>query len=99
VRSLWQLSQESNDPENHDWNATPSPSHPYNGGNENDDHDYYHDRSNSHMNMTTQDKRWQDNDPDNLDDSSSTDGTYRPSCSSRDEISDSYPSSKTEDRD
>ena len=28
------------------------------------------------MNTTTQDKRWQDSDPDDLDDSSSMDGTY-----------------------
>ena len=43
------------------------------------------------MNMTTQNTRWQGNDPDNPDDSSSSDGTHRPSCSSQDEISDSYP--------
>ena len=48
------------------------------------------------MNMTTQYKRWQDNNPDNPDDSSSMDGTYRPSSLSWD---DSYPSSRTEDRD
>ena len=89
----------SNDSENHDWNATPGSSHPYNGRHNNDDHDYDHDHSDSCNNMTPQDKQWQDNDPDNLDDSSSADGTYRPSCLSRDEISDSYPSSKTEDRD
>ena len=38
----------SNDSANHRRNATPGPSHPYNGGHEYDDHDYYHDRSNSH---------------------------------------------------
>ena len=65
----------SNDSENHDWNATPGPSHPYNGR-----HDNGH--SNSRTNMTPQYKQWQDNDPDNPDDSSSTDGTYRPSRSS-----------------
>ena len=89
----------SNDSENHDQNATPGPSHPYNGRHDNDDHDYDHDHSNSCTNTTPQYKRQQDNDPDNLNDSSSTDGTCRPSRSSQDEISNSYPSSKTEDRD
>ena len=82
----------SNDSENHDRNAIPGPSHPNNGRHDND-------RSNSCTNMTPQYKQRQDNDPDDLDDSLSTDGTYRPSRSSRDETSDSYPSSKTEDRD
>ena len=49
--------------------------------------------------MTTQDIKWQGNDPDNLDDSSSLDGTYRPSHLSQDEVSNSYPSSRTKDRD
>ena len=89
----------SNDSENHDWNATPGPSHPYNGRHDNDDHDYDHDHSNSHTITTPVYKRRQDKDPNDPDDSSSTDGTYRPSRSSRDETPDSYPSSKTEDRD
>ena len=89
----------SNYSENHDQNATPGPSHPYNRRHNNNDHDYDHDHSNSRTNMTPQYKQRQDNDPDNLNDSSSTDGTYRPSHLSWDEISDSYPSSKTEDRD
>jgi hypothetical protein len=89
----------SNDSENHDWNATPGPSHPYNRRHEHDNHDYDHDRSNSCTNMTTQDIKWQGNDPDNLDDSSSLDGTYRPSHLSQDEVSNSYPSSRTKDRD
>ena len=89
----------SNDSENHDRNATPGPSRPYNGRHDNDDHDYDHDRSNSRTNTTPLHKRRQDKDPDDPDDSSSTDGTYRPSRSSRDETSNSYPSSKTEDRD
>jgi hypothetical protein len=89
----------SNDSENHDRNATPGPSRPYNGRHGNDNHDYDHDHSNSCTNMTPQYKRRQDNDPDDPDDSSSTDGTYSPSRSSRDETSDSYPSSKTENRD
>ena len=38
----------SNDSENHDRNATPGPSRPYNGRYDNDNHDYDHDRSNSH---------------------------------------------------
>jgi hypothetical protein len=89
----------SNDSENHDQNATPGPNRPNNGRHGNDDHDYNHDHRNSHTNMTPQYKQWQDNDPDDLDDSSSTDGTHRPSRSSQDETSDLYPSSKTEDRD
>ena len=72
----------SNDLENHDQNATPGPSHPYNGRHDNNDHDYNHDCSNSDTNMTPRYKRPHDNDPDNPDDSSSTDGTYRPSHSS-----------------
>ena len=55
---------------------TGMPSCPYNGRHENDSHEYYHDHSNSCTNTTTQDKRWQDSDPDDLDDSSSMDGTY-----------------------
>ena len=89
----------SNNSENHDRNATPGPSRPYNRRHDNDDHDYNHDRSHSRTIMTSQYKWRQDNDPDDPDNSSSTDGTYRPSCSSRDETSNSYPSSKTEDRD
>ena len=89
----------SNYSENHDRNATPGPSHPYNRKHDNHNHDYDHDRSNSRTNTTPLHKRRQDNDPDDPDDSSSTDGTYRPSRSSRDETSDLYPSSKTEDRD
>ena len=42
----------SNNSENHDWNATPGPSHLSNGRHGNDDHDYNHDRSNSCTNMT-----------------------------------------------
>ena len=98
-RAAYGSHPKSNDSENHDWNATPGLSHPYNGRHDNDDHDNDHDCSNSCTNMTLQYKWWQDNYPDDLDDSSSTDGTYRPSHLSQDEISDSYPSSKTEDKD
>ena len=72
----------SNDSENHDRNATLGPSCPYNGRHDNDNHDYDHDCSNSRTNTTPQYKQRQDNHPDDLDDSSSTDGPYRPSRSS-----------------
>ena len=66
----------SSDSGNHDQNATPGPSHPYNGRHGNDDHDHDHDHSNSCMNTTMHDMRQQGNDPDNPDDSSSSDGNY-----------------------
>ena len=47
----------SNDSENHDRNVTPGTSCPYNGRHDNDNHDYNHDRSNSHTNMTPLHKR------------------------------------------
>ena len=79
--------------------ATPGPSHPYNGWHEYDNHDYDHDRSNSHTDTTNCGRPRQGDDPDNSDDPSSSDGTYKPSHPSREETSDAYPSSKTEDRD
>ena len=89
---------QSSDSENHDWNATPGPSWPYNGRHGNDDHDHDYDCNNNCTNMTTHDMRQQGNDPDDLDDSSSSDGTYKQSHSSWDKTSNSYPSFRTEDR-
>ena len=81
-RAAYSRYSRSSDSKKHDRNATPGPSHPYDGRHEHDDHDYDHDCSNSHTNMITWDIRQQDNDPDDLDDSSSADGTYKPSRSS-----------------